>query len=132
MTTAWWKEERGERIFIDFNQNNRDRTIAGAWSLRARPGAPVSTPMTWAQLAEVNAKLDRAAAGHASATADANQMRSERDVLREKVANTTGQLEALSKQFDGLSRHLSQARKASQPVVRSGSSATNNTKNNKA
>lgn len=85
-----------------------------------------------AQLAEVNAKLDRAAAGHASATADANQMRSERDVLREKVANTTGQLEALSKQFDGLSRHLSQARKASQPVVRSGSSATNNTKNNKA
>ena len=53
VTTAWWKEERGERIFIDFNQNNRDRTIAGAWSLRARPGAPVSTPMTWAQLAEV-------------------------------------------------------------------------------
>ena len=53
VTTAWWKEERGQRIFIDFNQNNRDRTIAGAWSLRARPGAPVSTPMTWAQLAEV-------------------------------------------------------------------------------
>ncbi len=53
VTTAWWKEERGERIFIDFNQNNRDRTIAGAWSLRARPGAPVSTPMTWQQLAEV-------------------------------------------------------------------------------
>ncbi len=53
VTTAWWKEERGERIFIDFNQNNRDRTIAGAWSLRARPGAPISTPMTWEQLAEV-------------------------------------------------------------------------------
>lgn len=53
VTTAWWKEERGERIFIDFNQNNRDRTIAGAWSLRARPGAPVSTPMTWEQIAEV-------------------------------------------------------------------------------
>lgn len=51
VTTAWWKEERGERIFIDFNQNNRDRTIASAWSLRARPGAPVSTPMTWEQLA---------------------------------------------------------------------------------
>ena len=53
VTTAWWKEERGERIFLDFNQNNRDRTIASAWSLRARPGAPVSTPLTWAALAEV-------------------------------------------------------------------------------
>ena len=46
VTTNWWKEERGERIFLDFNQNNRDRTIASAWSLRARPGAPVSTPLT--------------------------------------------------------------------------------------
>ncbi|MGN7134799.1 DNA polymerase domain-containing protein [Rhodococcoides corynebacterioides] len=52
VTTAWWKEERGERIFLDYNQNNRDRTIASAWSLRARPGAPVSTPMTWSTLAE--------------------------------------------------------------------------------
>lgn len=54
VTTAWWKEERGERIFVDFNQNNRDRTIASAWSLRPIPGAPVSTPMTWAEIAEVN------------------------------------------------------------------------------
>ena len=54
VTTAWWKEERGERLFLDFNQNNRDRTIASAWSLRARPGAPVSTPMTWDQLAETD------------------------------------------------------------------------------
>lgn len=53
VTTAWWKEERGERIFIDFNQNNRDRTIASAWSLRPRPGAPVSTPLSWERLAEV-------------------------------------------------------------------------------
>ncbi|NIL79331.1 DNA polymerase domain-containing protein [Rhodococcoides kroppenstedtii] len=52
VTTAWWKEERGERIFLDYNQNNRDRTIASAWSLRARPGAPVSTPMTWSTLAQ--------------------------------------------------------------------------------
>lgn len=44
VTTAWWKEERGERIFVDFNQNNRDRTIAGAWSLRARPGRPGQHP----------------------------------------------------------------------------------------
>ncbi|WP_341351215.1 hypothetical protein [Nocardioides convexus] len=49
VTTAWWKEERGERIFIDYNQNNRDRTIASAYSLRPLPGAPVSTPMTWAE-----------------------------------------------------------------------------------
>lgn len=54
VTTAWWKEERGARIFLDVNQNNRDRTIAGAWSLRARPGAPVSTPLTWEALAELD------------------------------------------------------------------------------
>src|SRR6476620_2790 len=41
VTTAWWKEERGSRLFLDYNQNLRDRTIASAWSLRARPGAPV-------------------------------------------------------------------------------------------
>jgi DNA ligase D-like protein (predicted polymerase) len=51
VTTAWWKEERGERIFVDFNQNNRDRTIASAYSLRPVPGAPVSTPLTWDELA---------------------------------------------------------------------------------
>jgi DNA ligase D-like protein (predicted polymerase) len=53
VTTAWWKEERGERIFVDFNQNCRDRTIASAYSLRPIPGAPVSTPMTWTELAGV-------------------------------------------------------------------------------
>ena len=58
VTTAWWKEERGERLFLDYNQNNRDRTIASAWSLRARPGAPVSTPMTWARLAETEDPRD--------------------------------------------------------------------------
>ncbi len=51
VTTAWWKEERGERIFVDFNQNCRDRTIASAYSLRPRPGAPVSTPLGWEELA---------------------------------------------------------------------------------
>ena len=53
VTTAWWKEERGERIFVDFNQNNRDRTIASAYSLRPLAGAPVSTPVTWDELADV-------------------------------------------------------------------------------
>ncbi|GAA2078880.1 non-homologous end-joining DNA ligase [Pseudolysinimonas kribbensis] len=50
VTTAWWKEERGERVFVDFNQTARDRTIAGAYSPRARPGAVVSTPITWDEL----------------------------------------------------------------------------------
>ena len=53
VTTAWWKEERGERVFVDYNQNCRDRTIASAYSLRPLPGAPVSTPMTWDELAGV-------------------------------------------------------------------------------
>ena len=38
MTTKWWKEERGERIFVDYNQNARDRTIASAYSVRPKPG----------------------------------------------------------------------------------------------
>lgn len=54
VTTAWWKEERGERIFFDYNQMARDRTMASAWSARARPGAPVSTPVTWDALPHVD------------------------------------------------------------------------------
>jgi len=50
VTTAWWKEERGERIFVDFNQANRDRTMAGAYSPRALPTATVSTPIAWDEL----------------------------------------------------------------------------------
>jgi DNA ligase D len=50
VTTNWWKEERGERIFVDFNQANRDRTMAGAYSPRALPGAPVSAPIAWDEL----------------------------------------------------------------------------------
>ncbi|MCQ1986959.1 non-homologous end-joining DNA ligase [Arthrobacter sp. zg-Y844] len=50
VTTAWWKEERGTRVFVDFNQANRDRTMAGAYSPRALPNAPVSCPITWDEL----------------------------------------------------------------------------------
>ena len=50
VTTKWWKEERGERIFVDYNQNARDRTIASAYSVRPKPGAPVSAPVTWDEL----------------------------------------------------------------------------------
>jgi DNA ligase D len=51
VTTSWWKEERGERMFIDYNQNARDRTFASAYSVRRTPIATVSTPLTWAELA---------------------------------------------------------------------------------
>ena len=53
VTTKWWKEERGERIFVDFNQNARDRTVASAYSVRPKPGAPVSMPVTWDELPDV-------------------------------------------------------------------------------
>ena len=53
VTTKWWKEERGERIFVDYNQNARDRTIASAYSVRPKPGAPVSAPVSWDELADV-------------------------------------------------------------------------------
>ena len=50
VTDAWWKEERGERIFVDFNQNAPHKTVFGAWCVRARPGAQVSTPFAWDEL----------------------------------------------------------------------------------
>ena len=50
VTMSWWKEERGERIFVDFNQANRDRTMAGAYSPRPVPTATVSTPISWGEL----------------------------------------------------------------------------------
>lgn len=53
VTTKWWKEERGEKIFVDYNQNSRDRTIASAYSIRPRPGAPVSTPVLWEELPDI-------------------------------------------------------------------------------
>src|SRR5579859_258171 len=53
VTTAWWKEERGEKVFIDYNQNARDRTIASAYSVRARPDATVSAPFRWDELDDI-------------------------------------------------------------------------------
>jgi DNA ligase D len=50
VTAAWWKEERGTRVFVDFNQNAPHKTVFGAWSVRARPGAQVSTPFAWDEL----------------------------------------------------------------------------------
>lgn len=53
VTTAWWKELRGPKVFVDFNQNARDRTIASAYSVRARPDATVSTPVRWDEVPDV-------------------------------------------------------------------------------
>lgn len=49
-TARWWKEQRGERVFVDFNQNAKDRTVASAYSVRPRPDARVSTPLDWEEL----------------------------------------------------------------------------------
>ncbi|MGV4927315.1 non-homologous end-joining DNA ligase (plasmid) [Streptomyces sp. BHT-5-2] len=53
VTAAWWKEQRGEKVFVDYNQMARDRTIASPYSLRARPRATVSTPLRWEELSAV-------------------------------------------------------------------------------
>ena len=54
LTAAWWKEERGTRIFVDYNQNAPHKTVFGAWSARARVGGQVSTPVSWDELATVD------------------------------------------------------------------------------
>ncbi|HEV8626784.1 MAG TPA: non-homologous end-joining DNA ligase [Acidimicrobiia bacterium] len=50
LTAAWWKEERGRRVFVDFNQNSPHKTVFGAWSVRARPGGQASAPFTWDEI----------------------------------------------------------------------------------
>ena len=54
VTTKWWKEERGEQIFVDYNQNARDRTIASAYSVRPLAHAPVSAPARWEELPDIS------------------------------------------------------------------------------
>ena len=54
ITAAWWKEERGQRVFVDYNQNAPHKTVFGAWSVRARPGAQVSTPVAWSELDDIH------------------------------------------------------------------------------
>ena len=53
ITDAWWKEERGRRVFVDFNQNAPHKTVFGAWSVRPRVGAQVSVPIEWAEVDDV-------------------------------------------------------------------------------
>jgi DNA ligase D len=54
ITAAWWKEERGRRIFVDYNQNAPHKTVFGAWSVRARPGAQVSAPLRWDEIDSIH------------------------------------------------------------------------------
>jgi DNA ligase D len=54
LTAQWWKEDRGERIFVDFNQNAPHKTVFGAWCVRARPGAQVSTPLAWDEIDSIH------------------------------------------------------------------------------
>jgi DNA ligase D len=54
ITAAWWKEERGRRVFVDYNQNAPHKTVFGPWSVRARPGAQVSAPLTWDEVDEIH------------------------------------------------------------------------------
>lgn len=52
-TAAWWKEERGARVFIDFNQNAPHKTVFGAWAARPRVGGQVSAPLSWDEVTTV-------------------------------------------------------------------------------
>jgi DNA ligase D len=54
ITAQWWKEDRGARIFVDFNQNAPHKTVFGAWCVRARSGAQVSTPLRWDEIDAVH------------------------------------------------------------------------------
>jgi DNA ligase D-like protein (predicted polymerase) len=53
LTAAWWKEERGKRVFVDFNQNAPHKTVFAPWSVRSRVGAQVSTPLDWDEVETV-------------------------------------------------------------------------------
>jgi DNA ligase D-like protein (predicted polymerase) len=52
-TSKWWKEER-HGVFLDYNQNAKDRTVASAWSVRPMPDARVSMPLEWEEVADVD------------------------------------------------------------------------------
>ena len=54
ITDAWWKEERGERVFVDYNQNAPHKTVFGAWSARSRVGGQVSMPLRWEDVEHVH------------------------------------------------------------------------------
>ncbi|HET6561131.1 MAG TPA: DNA polymerase domain-containing protein [Marmoricola sp.] len=93
VTTSWWKEERGENIFVDFNQNSRDRTIASAYSLRPIAGAPVSTPLEWEELEGLDPR------SHNLHTVP--QRLAERGDPMAAIDDSAGSLETLLQMYDG-------------------------------
>jgi DNA ligase D len=97
VTTAWWKEERGSRIFIDYNQNARDRTFAAAYSVRATPTATVSTPLTWAELAAAETPDDYTMA----TVPDLLARRGDPMETMDAHAQSIGQLLAMAEADDG-------------------------------
>ena len=80
ITAAWWKEERGERIFVDYNQNAPHKTVFGAWGVRARPGGQVSTPLRWEEV--FDAAPGRADAGDGARAARARATRGRTSTTR--------------------------------------------------
>lgn len=86
VTTSWWKEERGERIFIDYNQNARDRTFAAAYSVRPTPIATVSTPLTWQELARVVTPDDYTMATVPGLLAERGDPMAEMDSVSQSIA----------------------------------------------
>jgi DNA ligase D len=54
ITAQWWKEDRGTRVFVDFNQNAPHKTVFGAWCVRPRVGGQVSCPIAWDEVADVD------------------------------------------------------------------------------
>jgi DNA primase len=79
LTAQWWKEDRGERVFVDFNQNAPHKTVFGAWCVRARPGAQVSTPIDCDEI-ELIGGTSRSSSGRSSTWVE-----SEKRLLRLKV-----------------------------------------------
>lgn len=84
-TSRWWKEER-QGVFLDYNQNAKDRTVASAWSVRPLPGTRVSMPLRWGEVPDcdpatwtISAAMARYAAtgdAHAQIDADAGRLES--------------------------------------------------------
>ena len=87
VTTAWWKEERGAKLFIDYNQNARDRTFAAAYSVRPTPIATVSTPLTWAELAAAQTPDDYTMATVPDLVAQRGDPMAEMDSLVQSIEN---------------------------------------------
>jgi DNA primase len=55
VTTTWWRKDRDPaKLFVDYNQNARDHTIASAYSVRGVPSGTVSTPVTWAEIPDAD------------------------------------------------------------------------------